>query len=69
MSYAAEFHPDNDVECLQLHVCNLEVLICELLAKNERLRRDLRPFRQNPPTELTQSEENVGQMNLSMRLP
>jgi len=68
MSCAAEFHPDNEVEYLQLHVCNLEVIICELLAKNERLRRDLLPFRQSPPIELTLSETNVGQMNLPMRL-
>jgi hypothetical protein len=69
MSYAPEFHSDNEVEYLQLHVCNLEVIICELLAKNERLRRDLQPFRHRLPTELTQSEKNVKQMNLSMRLP
>jgi hypothetical protein len=68
MSCAAEFHPDSEVNYLQLHVCNLEVIICELLAKNERLRRDLLSFRQSLPTELTQSEKNVEQTNLSVRL-
>lgn len=68
MSCAAEFHPDSEVKYLQLHVCNLEVIICELLAKNERLRRDLLSFRQSLPIELTQSEKNVEQMNLSVRL-
>ena len=50
MSCAAEFHPDNEFEYLQLHVRNLEVIICELLAKNERLRQCWAPDTQNPGT-------------------
>ena len=59
MCFVTDSHPEQELAYLRSRVVSLEVIVCELLAKNERLRMALQPLRLSAQVESRRGGNNT----------